>query len=71
MSSAKKVVVKIPQNSQENTYVGVSLLIEVAGLKHLTLSKKRPRHGCFPVNFKKLLTAPLFYETPLVATSDY
>ena len=47
--SRKKVCLKISQNSQKNTYVGVSF-------------KKRVQQSCFPVNFAKILRRPLFTE---------
>ena len=55
--STKQMLLKISQNSQENTYVGVPLLIKVF--------KKRLRHNCFPVNFAKFFRT-FFYRTPLV-----
>ena len=33
---------------------------KVAGLKPATLSKKKPQHRCFPVNFVKFLRTPFF-----------
>ena len=53
--SVKKVLSKMPQNSQENTYAGVSFLLKLAWGLYL---KKRLRHRCFPVslqNFKEYL----------------
>ena len=41
------MLLKISQNSQKNTYVGVSFLINIF--------KKRLQHKCFPVNFVKFL----------------
>ena len=35
---------------------------KVAGLKPATLLKERPWHRCFPMNFAKFLTTPLFTE---------
>ena len=40
------------------------LFNKVAGLKHVTLLKKRLWHSCFPVNFSK------FLRTPSVAASE-
>ena len=63
--SVKKVFVKISQNSQENTCARVSYLMKlqaVAGLRPATLLKKRLWHRCFPVNFAKSLTTPIFIE---------
>ena len=48
----KKVFLEISQNSQENTSARVSFL--VAG----SFIEKGPRHGCFPVNFAKVLKTP-------------
>ena len=36
---------------------------KVAGLRPATLSKKRPWHRCFPVNFAKFLRTPFFHNT--------
>ena len=47
--SIKKVLLKIPQNSQKTTYVGVSFLI---------------RSKCFPVKFAKFLRIYIFYRAP-------
>ena len=49
--SVKKLFLEISQNSQENTGARVSFL-----------SKKRPWHRCFPINFKKFLRTPFFTE---------
>ena len=49
---------KISQNSQENTCVGVSF-DKVADLRPATLLKKKLQHSCFPVNFVKFLGKPL------------
>ena len=48
---------KISQNSQENTYVGVSFLIKLQGSGACNFIKKRLWHRCFPVNFAKFLGA--------------
>ena len=61
------VFLKIFQNSQKNTCVGVSFFNKVAVLRPATLLKKRLRHSCFPKNFAKLLRTP-FYRTP---SGDY
>ena len=55
--SAKKVLLKVSQNSRENICVGFSFFNKTAGLRPATLHKKRLRHWCFPVNFAK------FYRT--------
>ena len=49
--SIKKVLLKIFQNSLENTCVGVLFFNKVAGLKTATSLKKRLWHRCFVVNF--------------------
>ena len=43
---------------QENTFVGVSFLINLR-LRPATLFKKRLQQGCFAVNFVKFLRAPI------------
>ena len=49
----KKVLLKISQNSQENTCARLSFLIK------LQASSTRDNwHGCFPVNFARFLEAP-------------
>ena len=70
--SGKKVFLKILQNSQENTYVEVSLLNKVAGLMPATLLKKRFMPRIFPVNFEKICRTSFIYiyRTPPVATSE-
>ena len=55
--SAKKMLLKISQNSQENTCA--------RGLQHLrpaTLLKKRLWHRCLPVNSEKFLRTPFLTE---------
>ena len=59
------MLLKISQNSQENTCARVSFFNKVAGLRSATLLKKRLWHKRFPVNFAKLLRAPFFNWTPL------
>ena len=49
--SVKKVFLEISQNSQENTYARVPILI-----------KKRLWHRCFPVTFAKFLRTPFLTE---------
>ena len=49
--SEEFVKFKISRNSQENTSVGVSVLL-----------KKGTRHSCFPVNFAKFLKTPFFID---------
>ena len=52
----KQVFLKISQNSQENTCVRVSFLIN-------TLLKKRHKRRYFPVSFKKFLRTPFSQNT--------
>ena len=54
----QKMLLKMSQNSQENTSVGVSFLIKLQTLWPATLLKKGLRHWCFPVNFTKFLRLP-------------
>ena len=61
-------VLKISQNSQENTYTRV-FFNKVAGLRPVTLLKQRLCHRCFPVNLVKFLRTP-FLRTPPVAASE-
>ena len=55
----QKDVLRISQNSQENTCAIVSFLIH---LKEILL-KRRLWQRCFPVNFVKFLRAPLLKNT--------
>ena len=59
--SFKKGVLKISQNSQENTCARVSFN-KVAGLRSAKLFKKRLWHRCFPVNFAEFFRIPFFAE---------
>ena len=43
---------------------------KVAGLRTVTLLKKRLWHKCFPVNFAKFLRTPLLTKKPTVAASE-
>ena len=57
---AKKVTLKVLQNSQENTCTGVSFLIKLQAFvswKPAILLKKSFRYMCFSVNFAKFLRA--------------
>ena len=62
MSSAKKVLSEILQNSRENTCARVSFVNKVAGLRSATLFKKWHWRRCFPVNFVKFLRKPFLIE---------
>ena len=42
---------------------------KVAGLRPVTLLKKKLQHRCFPVNFAKILRVPFFYRTPPTASA--
>ena len=54
---SRKGVLRILQNSQENTCARVSFLINLQ-----TLLKKRLWDRCFPVNFVKFLRTPFLKE---------
>ena len=57
---AKKVTLKVLQNSQENTCTGVSFLIKLQAFvswKPAILLKKSFWYMCFSVNFAKFLRA--------------
>ena len=49
----KKVLLKISQNSQENTCARLSFLIKLQAS-----STRDIWHGCFPVNFARFLETP-------------
>ena len=49
------VLLEIFQSSKENICIRVPFFNKVTGLRPATSSKKRLRHGCFPVNFAKSL----------------
>ena len=57
---AKKVLLKILQNLQENTCARFSLLIKF--FNKIFLLKKRLWHRCFPVNFAIISRTPFFIE---------
>ena len=59
----KKVFLEIWQNSQENTCAWISIF-KVAGLRPVTLLKRRLWHRRFPVNFVKFLWTLFFIEHP-------
>ena len=62
--SAKKLLIKISQISQESTCPRVSFLIKLQ--RPATLLKNRSWHRCFLVKFVKFLrTEHLFYRAPL------
>ena len=67
----KKIFLKISQNSQGNTCVGVFFFNIVAGLRPTILLKKRLQDRCFPVNFVKFSRTPFFYRTRPVAASAF
>ena len=56
---------EISQNSQENTSVRVSFLINFN-----KFIRKETWHWCFPVNFANILRTPFFHRTPLEAASE-
>ena len=57
--SVKKILLEIPENSQENTCDRVSFLIK---LQAATLLKEKLWHRCLPVNFLKFLRTPFLTE---------
>ena len=65
----KKLLLKISQNSQENTCARVSFLIKLQVL----LLKKRLWYRCFPVKFAKFLRTPILWNTSggCFSTSQY
>ena len=56
--SIKKLLIKISQYSQENTYVGF-----VAGLISCNFIKKRLQHKCFPASIVKFLRIAFLWNT--------
>ena len=58
----KKVLIKILQNSKENTCDKVSFLIKLHAAPTILL-KKRLWYWCFPVNFAKFLRTPCSHNT--------
>ena len=73
----KQASFKVPQISQESTYVGVSFN-KVAGLNAWNFTKKRLQHRCFPVKFDfhrktpeehLILKNTFLYRTPPLAAS--
>ena len=72
--SVRKVLLESPQSSQKNTCARVSFLIKlqvsgqslffnkVAGLRPVTLLKKRLWHRCFIVNFAEFIRTPFLTE---------
>ena len=52
--SVKKILLKILQNPQENTFFN-----KVTGLRPTILLKERPWNRCFLVSFAKFLSKPL------------
>ena len=63
--SIKKVLLKISQNLQENTYVRASFFIKLQALSTATaaLLKKRLWHRCSSVNFAIFLRTPFMQNT--------
>ena len=62
----KMVLLRVSQNSQENTCARVSFFNKVKHLRPSTLLKKKLRHRCFPVNF-----CEIFKNTFLQNTSGW
>ena len=75
--AAARGFLKISQNSQQNTCVGISYLIKLQACNFIftpaILFKMRLRHRCFPVNFEKSLRAPFLQNTSgrLLAFVDF
>ena len=65
---AKKVFLKISQNSQENTCAKVSFFNKVAGLGPAALLKKRLWRKCLPVNYVEFLLT--FFKKYLLETAS-
>ena len=66
--SAKKVLLKISQNSQENTCARVSFLIKLQALRPATLLKTLAQ--VLSCEFCEIFKNNFFYRTPLMAASD-
>ena len=64
----KKVLLKF-RKIDWKTPVPEPLFNKVAGLRYLTLLKKRLWHRCFPVNFCEISKNTVFNRIPLVAAS--
>ena len=67
--SAKKVFLKILQNSEENTCARASFLIKLQALGPATLNEKRLQHSCSLANFSEILTSTYFEEHLQTAAS--
>ena len=59
----KKLFLEISQNSQEKTCTRLFFFNKIAGLRPLTLLKKRLWQRSFPVNFAKFLRTPFWQNT--------
>ena len=66
--SIKKVLLKLSQNSQENTCARASFLIKLQA-SGCNFIKKRLWHRCFLVSFPKIFKVTYFYRATLVAAS--
>ena len=62
-SSVKKVFLEISLNSQENSCARVFFFNKVAGLRPVTLLRKRLWQRCLPVNFARFLRTPFSQNT--------
>ena len=67
-SSNPELFLKILQNPQENTCVGVSFFNKVVGLRPATLLKKRLQLRCCPVTFREFSRIPFYKSPPVVAS---
>ena len=62
--SVKKVFLKISQNSEENTYVGVSFFNKLASLRPATLFKTETPTHVFSFKFCETFKNTFFWRTP-------
>ena len=60
--SIKKGVLKNFSKFTGNNLCHGLFLNKIAGIRPLTLSKKRPWHMCFPMNLAKFLRTPFYIE---------
>ena len=70
-SSIKKLFLKISQNSQENTCVGVSILIKFTCLRPATLSKKDTPTQVFSCEFSEFFRTLFFSEHLRTTASEF
>ena len=63
-SSVRKSILKISQNSQENTCVGVSFLINLHASGLQLYQKKETPTQVFSCEFSEIFKNPFFFRTP-------